>query len=90
MRPHSLDYSPLSIHDKRKMYRRSKFLEVLLEIRQEMAREADYDVDFFAEIARSGNSPRDKTRHSLTDFPVPAESSLSRPRKTKLKDKPKT
>ena len=36
------------------MYRRSKFLEVLLEIRQEMAREADYDVDFFAEIENCG------------------------------------
>ena len=50
------------------MYRRSKFLEVLIEIRQEMAREADYDVDFFAEIARSGNSPREKTRHPLIDL----------------------
>ena len=37
------------------MYRRPKFLEVLLEIRQEMAREADYDVDLFAEMIRSGN-----------------------------------
>ena len=35
------------------MYRRPKFLEVLIEIRQEMAREADYDVDLFAEIVRS-------------------------------------
>lgn len=37
------------------MYRRPKFLEVLLEIRQEMAREADYDVDLFAEMVRGGN-----------------------------------
>lgn len=36
------------------MYRRPKFLEVLLEIRREMAREADYDVDLFAEMVRSG------------------------------------
>jgi hypothetical protein len=36
------------------MYRRPKFLEVLLEIRQEMSREADYDVDLFAEMVRSG------------------------------------
>lgn len=36
------------------MYRRSKFLEVLIAIRQEMAREADYDVDLFAEMVRSG------------------------------------
>lgn len=39
------------------MYRRPKFLEVLLEIRQEMSREADYDVDLFAELVRSGLRP---------------------------------
>ena len=39
------------------MYRRPKFLEILLEIRQEMALEADYDVDLFAETARSGKRP---------------------------------
>jgi len=36
------------------MYRRPKFLEVLLTIRQEMARESDYDVDLFAEMVRAG------------------------------------
>ncbi len=49
------------------MYRRPKFLEVLIEIRQEMAREADYDVDLFAEIVRSGGRLRNKARHSITD-----------------------
>ena len=39
------------------MYRRPKFLEILIEIRQDMAHEADYDVDLFAEIARSGKRP---------------------------------
>ena len=39
------------------MYRRPKFLEILLEIRREMALEADYDVELFAEIARSGIRP---------------------------------
>ena len=39
------------------MYRRPKFLEILLEIRREMALEADYDVDLFAETARSGKRP---------------------------------
>lgn len=43
------------------MYRRPKFLEVLLEIRQEMAREADYDVDLFSELARRGNDSRRKS-----------------------------
>ncbi len=36
------------------MYRRPKFLEVLHEIREEMSREADYDVDLFAEMVREG------------------------------------
>jgi hypothetical protein len=39
------------------MYRRPKFLEVLHAIREEMSREADYDVDLFAEMVRSGNPP---------------------------------
>jgi len=37
------------------MYRRPKFLEVLLEIRRQMSRGADYDVDLFAEMIRSGS-----------------------------------
>lgn len=47
------------------MYPRSKFQEVLLEIRQEMAREADFDVDLYAEIVRTGAGPRDPKIHSL-------------------------
>ena len=39
------------------MYRRPKFLEVLHAIREEMSREADYDVDLFAEMVRSGTQP---------------------------------
>jgi hypothetical protein len=42
------------------MYRRPKFLEILHEIREEMSREADYDMDLFAELARSGKRPRVK------------------------------
>ena len=49
------------------MYRRPKFLEVLLEIRQEMAREADYDVDLFAEMVRSGRIADGEKIHSLTE-----------------------
>ncbi|MGI8812548.1 MAG: hypothetical protein ACR2IH_08480 [Pyrinomonadaceae bacterium] len=47
----------------RSIYRRPKFLELLLEIRQQMARDADYDVDLFAEMIRSGvisERPRDE------------------------------
>jgi hypothetical protein len=39
------------------MYRRPKFLEILLEIRREMALEADYDIDLFVECARKGQTP---------------------------------
>lgn len=36
------------------MYRRPLFLEALHRIREEMSREADYDVDLFAETVRAG------------------------------------
>jgi len=49
------------------MYRRPKFLEVLLDIRQEMARLADYDVDLFAEMVRSGKGIRGGEEYSLLD-----------------------
>jgi hypothetical protein len=39
------------------MYRKPRFLEVLHAIREEMSREADYDVDLFAEMVRSGARP---------------------------------
>lgn len=49
------------------MYRRPKFLEVLLEIRQEMARDADYDVDLFAEMVRSGKIAGNDKIHTLSE-----------------------
>jgi len=49
------------------MYRRPKFLEVLLRIREEMAREADYDVDLFAEMVRSGTHPSNSKEYSLVE-----------------------
>ncbi|MBX7220562.1 MAG: hypothetical protein K1Y36_11495 [Blastocatellia bacterium] len=39
------------------MYRKPRFLEELHAIREEMARECDYDVDLFAEMIRSGRRP---------------------------------
>jgi hypothetical protein len=39
------------------MYRKPRFLEALHAIREEMSREADYDVDLFAEMVRSGVRP---------------------------------
>ena len=40
------------------MYRKPKFLALLHEIRETMSREADYDVDLFAEMVRSGARPK--------------------------------
>jgi len=46
------------------MYRKPRFLEALHAIREEMSREADYDVDLFAEMVRTGVSPSfGKERH---------------------------
>jgi hypothetical protein len=39
------------------MYRRPRFLEELHAIREEMARQCDYDVDLFAEMVRCGLPP---------------------------------
>ncbi len=40
-------------------------MEVLLEIRQEMSREADYDVDLFAEMVRSDKFAKRENSHRL-------------------------
>ena len=50
------------------MYRRQKFLTVLHEIREAMSREADYDVDLFAEMIRSGAQPSHGPVHNLRGF----------------------
>ncbi len=47
------------------MYRRPKFLEVLLDIRHEMAMEVDYDTDLYAEMIRSGRHTTPTRSHSL-------------------------
>jgi hypothetical protein len=49
------------------MYRRPIFLEVLLKIRQEMAREADYDVDLFAEMVRGGKFSKTTETFDLSE-----------------------
>jgi len=47
------------------MYRRPKFLEELHAIREEMSREADYDMELFAEMARTGVRPRHGARRNI-------------------------
>lgn len=50
------------------MYRRPKFLTVLHEIREEMSREADYDVDLFAEMVRAGARPAHGPKRNIRGF----------------------
>jgi len=61
-RPKTKDQSPFL------MYRRPKFLEVLHGIREEMSREADYDVDLFAEMVRSGVTPEHGPERIIRGF----------------------
>lgn len=51
------------------VYRRSKFLEVLIDIRQEMAREADFDTDLFVEMLRSRDGDTVNAAHSMVEEP---------------------
>jgi hypothetical protein len=50
------------------MYRRPKFLEILHAIREDMSREADYDVDLFAEMVRSGVRPAHGPQRVIRGF----------------------
>jgi hypothetical protein len=70
------------------MYRRPKFLEVLLDIRQEMARVADYDVDLFAEMVRTGNGINGAATYRLVEpgaeNGTSAGTKRSRPKESKV------
>ncbi|HEV7859815.1 MAG TPA: hypothetical protein VGO91_14455 [Pyrinomonadaceae bacterium] len=55
------------------MYRKPRFLEVLHAIREEMSREADYDVDLFAEMVRSGARPALGAERHIRGFKSRAE-----------------
>lgn len=50
------------------MYRKPKFLSVLHEIRETMSREADYDVDLFAEMVRTGAQPKAGPERNIRGF----------------------
>ena len=54
------------------MYRRPKFLEVLHQIREQMSREADYDVDLFTEMVRSKRKPTAGPERNVRGFRVRA------------------
>lgn len=63
------------------MFRRAKFLEVLLDIRQEMARDADYDCDLFAEMIKSGKTSERPHIHKLPENTIRKASRIRTPRK---------
>lgn len=73
------------------MYRRPKFLEVLHAIREEMSREADYDVDLFAELVRSGLRPAYGPERRIRGFksraPRAEEAAAPEPRVRKTRRK---
>ena len=50
------------------MYRKPKFLSVLHEIRETMSREADYDVDLFTEMVRTGAQPTHGPERNIRGF----------------------
>ena len=50
------------------MYRRPKFLTVLHKIREAMSREADYDVDLFAEMVRAKAQPDHGPKRNIRGF----------------------
>jgi hypothetical protein len=52
------------------MYSRPRFLELLIEIREEMARQADFDVDLFVEKVRSGKWVSDVQAEAVAEKPI--------------------
>ncbi|HVG36038.1 MAG TPA: hypothetical protein VM911_23505 [Pyrinomonadaceae bacterium] len=71
------------------MYRKPRFLEVLHAIREEMSREADYDVDLFAEMVRSGVRPKQGPERHIRGYksraPIAAEASEETPARGRRK-----
>jgi hypothetical protein len=67
------------------MYRRPRFLEIIIAIREEMAREADFDVDLLVENVRTGHRTARRISHSLR----PEDSNGKRPDPTPAKPRTK-
>jgi len=69
------------------MYRKPRFLEELHAIREEMSRECDYDVDLFAEMARTGRRPNYGPSHNIRGVKsrAPASNDSEEPRPSQKK-----
>jgi hypothetical protein len=65
------------------MYRKPKFLEELHAIREEMSREADYDIELFAEMVRSGHRPSHGPARNIRGFRTRAPRAGEETRTTK-------
>lgn len=70
------------------MYRRPKFLEILLDIRQRMAREADFDTDLFAELIRHGTSVAAAAEPASAGLPDDSENSGGGRSRRKINHRP--
>ncbi len=65
------------------MYRRPKFLEILLEIREEMSCEAEFDIGLFVENTFSAKVKKDKiskikNRKSSNGFEIITEATIKK------------
>jgi hypothetical protein len=65
------------------MYRKPRFLEMLHAIREEMSREADYDVELFAEMIRTGAPPHHGPARNIRGFRVRAPRAVNAASATK-------
>ncbi len=50
------------------MYPKPRSLEIIHAIREEMSREADYDVELFAQMVRSNETPRFGAERNIRGF----------------------
>ena len=70
------------------MYPRSKFQEIMLAIREEMARDADFDVDLFFEMMRSGTGRGSQVgRYSVVETDDEAIERESRRKRSAMRNK---
>jgi hypothetical protein len=69
------------------MYRKPRFLEELHVIRETMSREADYDVDLFMEMVRSGKRPTRSRERNIRGYkssaPIDEAGAVTRPNKSR-------
>ncbi|PYS70573.1 MAG: hypothetical protein DMF69_13125 [Acidobacteria bacterium] len=70
------------------MYRKPRFLEVLHAIREEMSREADYDVDLFTEMVRTGVAPQHGPERVIRGFKTRAPKEENKNAKSSAVSKP--